>query len=247
MAQSSQRDSSSSSSSSEDSSSSSSSTNSSSDSNSSSSYSSGSSSSHSSDSENYLSDDVLPQRVDDSMWDPVENRVKLAQRPDAPNIMSRATIMRTSPAKSYLKRVLEHARIARPGDEAEEERPNRGPDRPMPDKPIVPDPFSNPDESNPVVADPTEHQTICSICLEREVKTMCLPCGQMVMCNPCSQHYKQWIADSSELAKCPTCRQKITQITAVYGQVAPGSKKNKRHKKHRRGGTTEAPKDQAAG
>jgi len=212
---------------------------------------SGSSSSDTSDSENYLSDGVLPQRTDESRWDPVENRVKMAQRADNPNIMSRATIMRTTPSKSYLRRVLEHARIARPGDEAEEREPpaNRGPDRPMPDKPLVPDLPSNVDESNPPIENPTDGQTMCAICLEREVKTVCLPCGQMVMCNPCSQHYKQWIADSSELAKCPTCRVQIKQIIAVYGQVSSGSRsrKKKRPRHHHRGGVTEEPKDQEAG
>lgn len=230
---------SSSSSSSDSSSDSSSSSSSDSSSDSTSTSSSGSSTdSHGSDSDCYLSDGVVPQRREESRWDPIENRIKLYQQPNNPNIQSRAVITKTSPAKAYLKRVMAHARMARPGDEAQRAGVDNGPERPMPDKPVVPDAFANPEEANPVVEEAADGQIMCVVCLEREVKTMCLPCGQMVMCNVCSQQYRQWIIDSSDMAKCPTCRVQIKQITAVYGQVAAGSKskkkKDKRHSKNKK-------------
>jgi len=55
----------------------------------------------------------------------------------------------------------------------------------------------------------------CVVCLERDVRRICLPCGHPCLCEICST--EQGLRKLKH--KCPECRANIRQVATIYGRV----------------------------
>lgn len=71
-----------------------------------------------------------------------------------------------------------------------------------------------PDESKKSLDEPcTSDEDKCALCLTNKKRCAAMPCGQMVMCVECSIEYIKMMKRD---AKCPTCREKITEMKLIY-------------------------------
>jgi hypothetical protein len=186
----------------------------------------------------YISDESSLDSEIDERYDPEENRLRIAEisgeQEGAP--MEREALLRTDPDDVYLSRLVVRARArggAGSGPSGEEEGRNRAQQNalPFPDRPLVPPQL--PESENPEVDLPDGDERRCVMCLSREVKAMCVPCGHTAVCTFCAQGFMPMIRQDSEhggnavlehevRAKCPMCRARIRQMIRPYGAAVGG-------------------------